>query len=67
MYFLRESLVPYMLSSFSEFGDASSTSPPKRGQQSTWAVFTSKISLSKLHYSPITSNLLPHAWSIKCR
>ena len=29
MYFLRESLVPYMLSSFSEFGDASSTSPQK--------------------------------------
>ena len=31
------------------------------------SVFTSKISLSKLHYSPITSNLLPHVWSIKCR
>ena len=31
------------------------------------AVFSSKISLSKLHYSPITSNLLPHAWSIKCK
>ena len=33
----------------------------------TRAVFSSKISLSKLHYSHITSNLLPHAWSIKCR
>ena len=43
------------------------------------AVFSSKISLSKLYYSPITSNFsklyyspitlnfLPHAWSIKCR
>jgi hypothetical protein len=30
-------------------------------------VFTFKISLSKLHYSPITSNLLPHAWNIKYR
>ena len=30
-------------------------------------VFSFKISLSKLHYSSITSNLLPHAWSIKCR
>jgi len=29
------------------------------------SVFSSKLSLSKLHYSPITSNLLPHAWSIK--
>ena len=28
-------------------------------------VFSSKISPSKLHYSPITSNLLSHAWSIK--
>ena len=31
------------------------------------AVFTSKISLSKLHYSSITSNFLPHVWSIKYR
>ena len=31
------------------------------------AVFSSKIFLSKLHYSSITSNLLPHVWSIKCR
>ena len=31
------------------------------------AVFSSKISLSKLHYLHITSNLLPRAWSIKCR
>ena len=33
----------------------------------TLAVFTFKISLSKLHYLPITSNLLPHVWSIKYR
>ena len=31
------------------------------------AVFSCKIFLSKFHYSPITSNLLSHAWSIKCR
>jgi len=31
------------------------------------AVFSSKNSPSKLHYSSTTSNLLPHAWSIKCR
>ena len=31
------------------------------------AVFSFKIFLSKFHYSPITSNLLTHAWSIKYR
>jgi len=31
------------------------------------AVFSSKNSLSKFHHSHITSNLLTHAWSIKCR
>ena len=31
----------------------------------SWAVFTSKISLSKLHYLLITSNFLSHTWSIK--
>ena len=31
------------------------------------AVFTSKIFLSKLHYSSITLNFLIHAWNIKFR
>ena len=35
--------------------------------QGTKHSLNSKISHSKLHYSPITSNILPHAWSIKCR
>ena len=31
------------------------------------AVFRFKIFFSKFYYSPITSNLLPHVWSIKYR
>ena len=37
------------------------------GKKTRRVVFSSKIYISKLHYSPITSNLLPHAWNIKCR
>ena len=37
------------------------------GLRSTLAIFRFKISLSKFHYSSITSNLLSHAWSIKCK
>ena len=40
--------------------------PPAYGKL-IGCVFSSKISLSKLHYSPITLIFLPHVWSIKCR
>jgi len=39
----------------------------ERGVNAIVAVFNSKISLSKFYYSLITSNLLSHIWSIKCR
>ena len=47
--------------------DALSLITGRLQRNSIWAVFTSKISLSKFHYSPITSNFLPYAWSIKYR